>query len=295
MANVLRYSWQDAAEYGRRWTEPFGPGEGTAEITVDSVTLRAVPFTTAVDSSVFDHLKKFRVSSESFSVPKSGSLEIGVDIEAQTPGTQPGRVIHGCYGPQGSFSTLSQRCDRPYAQSALEGQQAGVVLNMQSPSGQLFDLFLSSGHAFALIERLPSTITGVGSVGLDKAYTQIIREAPIATGAHHVSIRYARGKGPSSVDYFLDSQSFAHVDSVGIPLDVQGVQFTGTYQSLGSGELLSIDAFQIGHGLFSLLDAFPFQHPDRPDLSVSVPLPERLFGQGAIGTFANFQVITRTA
>ena len=34
MANVLRYSWQDAVEYGRRWAAPFGPGEGTAEVTV---------------------------------------------------------------------------------------------------------------------------------------------------------------------------------------------------------------------------------------------------------------------
>jgi hypothetical protein len=51
-----------------------------------------------------------------------------------------------------------------------------------------------------------------------------------------------------------------------------------------------LDDFVIGHGLFSLLDAFPFQHPDRPDLSVSVPMSERLFGQGAEGTWSNFRV-----
>jgi hypothetical protein len=117
---------------------------------------------------------------------------------------------------------------------------------------------------------------------------------PIAEGTHHASIRYARGDGLSSVDYFLDGQLFAHVDRVGIPLDVQGVPFTGTYPSLGPGEVLSVDSFQIGHGLFSLLDAFPFQHPGRTDLSVSIPPSERLFGQGAVGSFRNFQVITRT-
>ena len=50
----------------------------------------------------------------------------------------------------------------------------------------------------------------------------------------------------------------------------------------------------IGHGLFTLLDAFPYQDFERPDLSVSIPVSERLFGQGAIGTFKNFKVTTKT-
>lgn len=47
---------------------------------------------------------------------------------------------------------------------------------------------------------------------------------------------------------------------------------------------------------FSLLDAFPFQHPEAPDLSVSIPVGDasgrgaagraRLFGQGAGGSLA---------
>jgi hypothetical protein len=45
-----------------------------------------------------------------------------------------------------------------------------------------------------------------------------------------------------------------------------------------------------GHGLFSLLDAFPFQHPDAPELSVSIPISERIFGQGAGATFDDFVV-----
>jgi len=38
------------------------------------------------------------------------------------------------------------------------------------------------------------------------------------------------------------------------------------------------------------LDAFPFQHPEAPALNVSIPLSERLFGQGARARFANVVV-----
>ena len=58
------------------------------------------------------------------------------------------------------------------------------------------------------------------------------------------------------------------------------------------------------NGLFSLLDAFPFQHPEAPDLSVSIPVGDasgrgaagraRLFGQGAGGSFGNFTTLTIT-
>jgi hypothetical protein len=66
------------------------------------------------------------------------------------------------------------------------------------------------------------------------------------------------------------------------------------YPSLGPGELLvdQIDSVTIGHGLLSCVDAFPFQHPESPALSVSIPLSERLFGQGARGAFDNFMVTT---
>ena len=95
------------------------------------------------------------------------------------------------------------------------------------------------------------------------------------------------------MEYLLDNKLFVRVDNVGVPLDVQGVPYTGYAPSLGSGQALSLDSFVIGHGLFSLLDAFPYQHPDRPELSVSIPISERLFGQGAIGTWKNFKVTTK--
>jgi hypothetical protein len=126
------------------------------------------------------------------------------------------------------------------------------------------------------------------------ARAQIIKETTITTGFHRFSIRYNLDKDLSSVDYFLDNQLFAHVDRVGIPLDIQGTPDMGTYPSLGPGESLTIDEFLIGHGLFSCLDSFPFQHPDRSDLSVSIPMSERLFGQGAIGSFRDFEVTTQS-
>jgi hypothetical protein len=84
------------------------------------------------------------------------------------------------------------------------------------------------------------------------------------------------------------------VKDVGIPLDVQNRKYTGISPSLGPGERLrnKISAFAIGHGLFSLLDAFPYQHEDSPELAVSIPVSNRLFGQGARGEFDNFEVTT---
>ncbi len=82
------------------------------------------------------------------------------------------------------------------------------------------------------------------------------------------------------------------MDHVGIPLDRQRVKYSGIYPSLGPGELLrdKMNSVVIAHGLFSLLDAFPFQHPEAPALNVSVPMQERLFGQGARARFANVVV-----
>jgi len=88
--------------------------------------------------------------------------------------------------------------------------------------------------------------------------------------------------------------------------DTRRVPFTGIYTSVGDGELVAdqLDSVRFGHGLFSLLDAFPFQHPEAPDLSVSIPVGDasghgaagraRLFGQGAGGSFRMFTTSTIT-
>jgi hypothetical protein len=285
------------ADYQQKWSNPYGPGEmavaDTRSFAGNAFHVSAVPFRTGADFSVFDHLKYIAVSNKAFSVPARGSVEFSSHIRAVTPGTQPGRVIHGTYTASGA----------PYAEPTLEGQQAGVVMNVINfATGQLFDWFVSGHTAFALIERLPSTVTGnttdTGSpdyVGRSKMYTQIIKEIPSGPGDHVVAITYSRANG-GTVDYTFDGAAVAHVENVGVPLDRQGVPFTGTYPSLGAGEPLGdkIDSFVIGHGLFSLLDAFPFQHPEAPELSVSIPVSERLFGQGAEATFDKFTVKTTT-
>jgi hypothetical protein len=277
------------ADYAKKWANPYGPGEmaldDTRSFAGNAFNVSAVPFQTGADFSVYDHLKYIAISTKAFPVPEDGSVEFSSTIRAATPGTDPGRIIHGTYIQSGA----------PYAEPTLEGQQAGAVMNViDFATGQLFDWFVSGATAFALIERLPSNVTGSpNEVGLDKAYTQIIAEIPASSAAHRVSIRYSRDNG-GSVDYSFDGTLVAHVNHVGVPLDEQGLPFTGIYPSLGPGEELgnSIDSLVIGHGLFSLLDAFPFQHPEAPELAVSIPLSERLFGQGADATFDNFRVKT---
>jgi hypothetical protein len=304
-----------------KWSNPYGPGETAVgganhQETFPGGTenVRAVPFLTGYDFSVFDHLKYMEVSNSAFPVPSHGSVEFSADMTAQTPGTVTGLVQNGVYGPSGTWTDPTSPPPSgyaPYQAKVLQGQQAGVVLNMiDFCTGQLFDWFLAGNTAFTLIERLPTNVTnnttnpqcpGATYVGRDKMYTQIIDEMNVSGGSHHVSIAYSANT--NSVEYRIDGKLVSHVNDVGIPLDKQHIKFTGTYPSLGPGENLKgkIAYLSIGHGLFSLLDAFPFQHPDSPELSVSIPVgtanpadagKARLFGQGADGTFDNFVVTT---
>ena len=308
------------ADYAAKWSNPYGLGDmaavcadGTAAhgdtraFGSGSFHIDDAPFTCGADFSVFDHLKYIAISNASFPVPEKGSLTFSSVIEAQTPGTIPGRVVHGTYGPPGSYPGGA-----PYAASVLQGQQAGAVMNMVNfATGQLFDWFIAGNTAFALIERLPSSVTGNATgpsdpnwVGPEKMYTQIIVEVPVGPGPHAVSITYTRGTGAgnSTVEYFLDGRRISKVKNVGIPLDKQpGKTYTGYAPSFGPGEDLKdqLDSFVIGHGTFSLLDAFPYQwcEPGYPVVcaaSVSIPLSERLFGQGVIADFDDFEVSTLT-
>ena len=276
-------------DYSMKWANPFGLGEmasvggDTRSFAGNKFSLSAVPFHTGLDYSVFDHLKYAAFSTQPFAVPLRGSLTFSSTIHAETPGTELGRVIQGTYIQSGL----------PYAQPAFEGQQAGAVMNMVDfGSGQLFDWFISGSRAFTLIERLPGTVTGNMEVGLDKAYTQIIDEFPITPGPQKVAIRYTRDGATSKVEFLLNGKVVSTVQRVGVPLDKQNQRYIGVYPSYGPGEVLSVDSFSIGHGLFSLLDAFPFQHPERPDLAVSIPLQNRIFGQGARASFDRFTVET---
>jgi hypothetical protein len=317
------------ADYGAKWSNSYGLGDMGA-VCPDGVTpahgdtrsfadgtlyIDDAPFTCGADFSVYDHLKYIAISNEVFLVPEKGSLTFSSDIAAETPGTEPGHIVHGSYGPPGSYPA-----GRPYAASVFEGQQAGAVMNMVDfATGQLFDWFISGNRGFTLIERLPSSVTGNTAdpsspdwVGPDKMYTQIIDEFEVTPGvAHNVAITYTRGNGngDSTVEYFLDGRRMSKVKNVGVPIDQQhGQSYTGVYPSFGPGEDLKskLNSFAIGHGTFSLLDAFPFQwgwsfagcDPLWPAIcaqSVSIPLSERVFGQGVRAHFDNFIVTTTTS
>jgi hypothetical protein len=289
------------ADYMQKWSNKLGPGEmavkETRKFDGGAFSVDAVPFRTSHDSGIFDHIKYFAASTQSFEVPQRGSIEFSADITGETPGVRPGHVIHGTYGPPYSYPA-----GKPWEQTLLDGQQAMVSLHMiDFKTGELFDWMVTSGHAYPLVERLPSSVTDPSIqpgdrryVGRDRMYTQFIKELPITPGKHNLAIRFTRDDKTSFVEYFLDGAKVARVDRVGIPLDVQGVPFTGTYPALGKGELLvdQINEVTLGHGLLSCVDAFPFQHPESPEESVSIPSTERLFGQGARGTFDNFLVTT---
>jgi hypothetical protein len=315
MFNKPGYSLDD---YYAKWSNPYGliemESHDTRGFAGKRFNVSAVPFTKGADFSVFDHLKYIGVSNSVFPVPSTGSVTFSADITASTPGTVQDLTQLGLFGAPFSWTDPFNAPAAPdYSAPVLQGQQAGVVLNMVDfCTGQLFDWFVAGSTAFPLIERLPTNVTGNTSnpncpgathVGRELMYTQIIKELPVAAGvAHNVQIRYTRKRAGSLVDYFLDGKRIAHVENVGVPLDAQGVDYTGTYPSLGHGEPLwdQISSFAIGHGLFSLLDAFPYQHPDAPELSVSIPVgpgpagSARLFGQGASGSFDNFIVTTET-
>ena len=319
---TVDYNATSRAQYDAMWNYLYGPLDNATEtVGRDGVfTTSDVPFKTGTDFSVYDHLKNMSVSDRTFPAPGNGTVTFSVDVKASTPGAVAGHVVHGQYGPPGSYDPLNHKAI-PYEQPTLEEQQAAVVFNMiDFCTGQLFDWFLSSHYAMPLIERLPTAVTanttnpgcvGASDVGLDKAYTQIIKNIRITPGrTHSVAISYSQAGRSSSVSYLFDGRVIARVHNVGIPLDKQHTKFSGTYPSLGNGEALAgkIGPFVIGHGLFSLLDAFPFQlgctaptadgpgvcDPADARYSVSIPPSQRAFGQGAVGSFSHFQVVTTT-
>jgi hypothetical protein len=289
------------ADYFKKWENRFGPGDMAVKETRSFkggvFSVGAVPYQTAHDSSVLDHVKYFGTSTETFKIPRIGSIEFSADFTAETTGIKPGHVIKGTYGPAYSYPA-----GKPWQQTLLDGQQAAVSLHMiDFHTGQLFDWLVTSDLAYPLTERLPSSVANPALqpgdpsyAGRKEMYTQYLNSVPISPGPHHYAIRFTRTETTSWVEYSLDGQLAAKVDKVGIPLDVQGVPYTGVFPSLGPGQLLveQINSVTLAHGLVAVVDAFPFHHHESPELSVSIPRHERLFGQGAQGAFDNFKVIT---
>ena len=233
-------------DYLEKWSNKFGPGEmairETRSFHGGVFSVDAAPFRTGTDLSLLDHIKYFAASSETFAVPERGSVEFSAEITAETPGTEPGHVVHGSYGPPFSYPT-----GQPYEAVVFEGQQASATLHMLDfNTGQLFDWFVSGNTAITLVERVPSLLTDPAIlptdgryVGRDRIYTQFVDQVPLSPGRHEVAIRFTRNETGSFAEYFLDDRLVSKVDRVGVPLDVQGVPYTGVYPSLGRGEPLA--------------------------------------------------------
>ena len=193
-------------EPGLKWCYAYGALEAGVndanhyrKIFKGAERMRALPFTQGADFSVYDHLKLMEVSTQAFPLPANGSVEFSADITASTPGVVKNLTQQGLFGPPGSWGDPDDPVTPNYSAKLLEGQQAGVVLNMVDfCTGQLFDWFLSSNRAFTLIERLPTNVTGNTSnpfcpgaveVGQDLMYTQIADEVNLRPGKHKVAIR----------------------------------------------------------------------------------------------------------
>jgi len=294
---------QTESDYLSKWADDgFGPLPAERTFTSAGVTVSSVPFVSSADFSVFDHLKYIATSRKVWPVPAEGSLTFGTTLTTRTDGIVPELVQHGTYVQSGAA----------YEAPLLDVQQASTSLNvLDFCTGMVFDWLITATKAAPLIERLPSNVTGNTSnpscpdgtkhVGRELMFTQYIREVPIAEGVpHRYEITYNRSQDGAYVEYTLDGRRVAKVDQVGIPLDRRGMRYTGTYPSLGAGELVDSQIATLGmaHGLFSVLDAFPFQHPESPELSVSIPVGPgapgfaRLWGQGAEGTWDDFAVTT---
>ena len=113
------------ADYATKWSNPYGLGEmsvtDTRNFSGGTFNVSAAPFRIGADFSVFDHLKYIAISTKTFPVPEDGSVEISSTIKAATPGTDPGRVIHGTYVESGL----------PYAEPTLESVK--VYLTSSQP------------------------------------------------------------------------------------------------------------------------------------------------------------------
>ena len=75
------------ADYFKKWENRFGPGDMAVKDTrnfKDGVfSVGAVPYQTAHDSSVLDHIKYFGTSTQTFKIPRVGSIEFSADFTAR--------------------------------------------------------------------------------------------------------------------------------------------------------------------------------------------------------------------
>jgi Family of unknown function (DUF6081) len=268
-----------AAGYERKWQIFFSLEQqfGAQDLPAFSrgrLRLRAVPFRGWIDDAA-DHVKYDALSRKAFRVPRRGSVTVSADIRADTSGIQPRPVVAGRRLP--------------------EAHQAAAVLQVVEPTTlQVLDWFVASRQAIPKIERTPAP---VGTVGLDRAYTQFLPSIRIRPGRfHRFAIRYSRGRGRrDKAEWLVDGRRVAVVRDVGVPLDVQDRKLRGevTFPSQGPGERLesSMNRVNVGHGLFSFVDRFPF-FSVYSEQFVSIPQEQRIFGQGVDVLFDSFRIET---
>ena len=296
----------DEATYMAKWGLPFygvagetlasDGGALTRELNGQDLGLSVPSFTAGSDFLFFDHIKYLATSNTLFEIPQDGSIMFSMDIAVQTPGAVPGRVMHA--------TELSSGDAVSYAM--LEGRQACATLHMLNfhETGQLMDWLVSGTKAIALTERLFTE----GVAGIDETYTQIVGEVDIEPGMHNYAIRYTRGNGNGAdfVEWMIDGEVVFQQHKLGIPLDVQRKGYFKnnpiTDPSQGPGELVKkqMNTMIFGHGVFSLLDVFPYQQAPGPSVTIPVgpqaPNPDgsvstRLWGQGVIATYDNARVV----
>lgn len=317
----------DQDDYDAKWFHPFfdiGVGEPTLPVGFEggALDLDAVPFTYAngevtslpFPAPTFDHIKYIGVSNEEFSIPVNGSLMFSADIVARTPGAVPGLEMRATDAITGE----------PVHYDMLEGRQAMVTLHMinlltsdPAESGQLFDFLVSENKALGLTERLFGFGNPPGDV--NKAYTQIVFEVDLEPGVvHNFAIRYSRKPGlpKDQVEWLIDGKVVGKIKTIGVPLDDQRPVYysqfpiTDPSDPAGAGEELKsrMNTVRMAHGLFSLLDVWPYGAATTSTGFSGVVIPDgsptegiksdgngdyvdtRIWGQGAQGYLDNFTV-----
>ncbi len=318
--NVAGAPGYDLDDYNAKWFYPFFGfvGEPTLPVSIDAgrLNLDARPFTWSDDTvATFDHIKYLGVSNQEFDVPLNGSLMFSADIVAQTPGVLPGVEMRA----------RDRITGEGVRYNLVEGRQALTSLHMLNlltsekfgETGQLFDWLISENKALALTERLFNFGAAPATEG--QGYTQIVAEIPIKAGkVNKYAIRYSRKPGSQSdlVEWLINDKVVASHKNVGVPLDDQDPKYyeknpiTDPSSPAGEGEILKprLNKMRVAHGLFSLLDVWPYGEPQAGGEGVTIApgsptegiktdpatgkpyVDTRIWGQGAQGYHDNFRV-----
>jgi hypothetical protein len=282
--------FSNGATHSDRWMDVgsfLGIGEPEARTSLSiangRMSFEATPFTTSFDNGL-DHVKHLVLSTTAFDVPRDGWVRISADIDADTPGTTHNRLIQAT------------------GKRVKEGQQAAATLIMSDAgnSGARFMWWVSDNRALAIYERSPVD----GSCDLNTSYTQILGEVNLRSRhnrncrspMHNFAIKYRRNLDRPNRDDFVDFMMDGHVRfrvrGAGVP--EQGTRHHPiTFPAQGPGEELmaNLNAFNVGYGLASMVDVFPFNACSTGN--VSVPEAQRIYGQGAKAIYDNFKIVTR--